>query len=384
MCGCFVPLPACSFYRVAHRPISKRVFEIVQCPHWIPRITFDIELVLFGKKKTLTRSMKPYILENIDEFNITTISLQKPANSIVNKRFAIANDMAFALPNHFKVPVECNSKQQAAEQFATCTNRIRCECETSVQSCQCPEDSVRTLYGDGKVMMPLQTPYGRIRRSGDDIITISQEEELILRIDSKIIKESATLVERLGCDLQVETLSGCYDCPQGANLTVTCTSSSNGVVTAVCETQQFSFSCETSTKVNWILLEFQKSIIREHCTVPCGPLGKSFIMEGILHYHIESNRSIFELDSHTVPINTQWFSDITLPDMEPLIKVIKLHWKFALGALGTALTLGTLTYVFGPTVIICLLKVGLNVLSCAAGIIRKILCSFTKPSSTSI
>ncbi|KAK6061405.1 hypothetical protein COOONC_00929, partial [Cooperia oncophora] len=33
-CRCFLPLPCFWFYRIAHRPVSDRMFEITQCPHW--------------------------------------------------------------------------------------------------------------------------------------------------------------------------------------------------------------------------------------------------------------------------------------------------------------------------------------------------------------
>ncbi|PIO55965.1 hypothetical protein TELCIR_22644, partial [Teladorsagia circumcincta] len=120
VCGCLLPMPACTFYRRVHRPLSKRVYEIIQCPHWVPTVLFDIEWVLLGRKKTFTASMKPYVTENIEEFNITTISLQKPANTIVNRRFAISNNVSLALPDRFTAPVECSSQKQAENNFSTC------------------------------------------------------------------------------------------------------------------------------------------------------------------------------------------------------------------------------------------------------------------------
>lgn len=48
------------FHRVARKPISETVIEIVQCPHWIPTVTFDVELVLLKKKNTLVSEIQRF------------------------------------------------------------------------------------------------------------------------------------------------------------------------------------------------------------------------------------------------------------------------------------------------------------------------------------
>ncbi|KAK6765601.1 hypothetical protein RB195_025486 [Necator americanus] len=84
LCGCFMPQAACTFYRVAQIPITKRVYEVTRCPHWSPEIKLEIEVNLFNKTRLFTQSFSPYALVKTDVFNVTVISMQKPASTIAN------------------------------------------------------------------------------------------------------------------------------------------------------------------------------------------------------------------------------------------------------------------------------------------------------------
>ncbi|VDO25295.1 unnamed protein product [Haemonchus placei] len=226
-----------------------------------------------------------------------------------------------------------------------------------------PWESIRTLHGSDEAEMPLETPYGKISRSGDDIISVSEEEELISKIESKIVKEAAAMIQHLACDIKFTQLSGCYNCPQGADFSADCISNADSMVTANCESQKFTFSCKIIRKNIWILLNFQKSLINERCSVSGGANGNFFVLQGKLTYHISNGDTLFGHDTYILPLSHQRFSDITLPDIEPLIRIINHHWKFALGAIGSALTLAMLTYLFGPVVLIYILKALLHILA---------------------
>ncbi|EYC34951.1 hypothetical protein Y032_1242g3778, partial [Ancylostoma ceylanicum] len=162
LCGCFMPQPSCVFYKIAHKPLSKRIFEIVKCLHWTPTIPLDIDMTILGKHKMLSLNITPYVTQKIDKLNITAISLQKSLFAATYSRFAIAENISYILPDEFKVPVECESAMQAQNHFSDCFNRVKCECGNSVQSCQCPEDSIRTLRATNRHTLPIQTPYGTI------------------------------------------------------------------------------------------------------------------------------------------------------------------------------------------------------------------------------
>ena len=119
-CGCFMTQPACSFYRITQKPVTKRVYEVIRCNHWNPKVTLEVEINVFGRKNATVQEITPYISTAIDILNVTVVSIQKPSNVLINKRFAISKNVSYVIPDDFRVPVECNSYEQAQNSFENC------------------------------------------------------------------------------------------------------------------------------------------------------------------------------------------------------------------------------------------------------------------------
>ncbi|KAK6764828.1 hypothetical protein RB195_024957 [Necator americanus] len=356
LCGCFMPQPACTFYRVAQIPITKRVYEVTRCPHWSPEIKLEIEVNLFNKTRLFTQSFSPYAPVKTDVFNITVISIQKPASTIANKRFAISKGASFALPEHFLVAAECTSYREAQAQFHKCINRIRCECSNSVNNCLCPEGSISTLRNNSDTNLPLETPFGTLKVVSDEIIAVSNEEEVVIKLESKILQDSAEFQENHDCIVRATNVTGCYTCPTGAELTLTCESPKQMLVTALCEAQQFTLSCGAN-KSKQVRLSYEKSVVREECVLQCGSKHNKIVLTGNLYYHIHTqNSSIFDHQSHTVRLSHQWFADISMPDVSPLLETFTNHWKLTVAATIFTLMLAALTYIAGPIALIYVAK----------------------------
>ncbi|EYC40108.1 hypothetical protein Y032_0629g850 [Ancylostoma ceylanicum] len=354
LCGCFMPQPACSFYRVAHEPVSEDIFEVSRCSHWSPTVSINFELEIEGNRTSWSESLVPYVSKEIDGFNLTIISIQKPTNSMANKRFAISNNDSFILQDDFRLPVECYTYTQAKNQFASCPSRIRCECSNSINNCLCPETSLRH---NSEARLPFKTPYFRVELLGNQIMASSNDEEVVLRVQSRILQDSAALTQNQKCALQISNLTGCYDCEHGSHVTIACTSPTQTVVTATCGSQYFPINCGPNGEKTSLQLHFEKALINETCMAFCMENPTKFILQGHLHYHVLlPNASVFHYNSHTVSIKHQWFSDISIPDFSPMINVIKHHWKLAIAAIGVTLALSALTYLMGPIVLIYLAK----------------------------
>ncbi|KAK6762658.1 hypothetical protein RB195_023396 [Necator americanus] len=128
--------------------------------------------------------MRPYMTE-VERVKITVISLQEPTITAINQRYAISENAAFILPGRFFVPVECSDEAQVQTQFSTCTNRIRCQCENALR-CQCPEESLSHLRNSSA--LPIETPSYKLTKEDDSVMTITEEGEFVLTLDSKNVR----------------------------------------------------------------------------------------------------------------------------------------------------------------------------------------------------
>ncbi|KAK6736395.1 hypothetical protein RB195_019213 [Necator americanus] len=181
-CGCFLPFPACTFLRIAHVPKkTQTVFEVVSCMEWQPVIQIDVDFMLYNKGKLKSFSLQPYVTQKYDELSLTVISLQKPHSPLMDKRFAVTPMEAMMLPDHYQLPVECESEASALDAFVNCTNRMICSCENmkAPQTCQCPHDSLQNLRKEVSNVMPIRTPFTEIFSDSKEIYALSKQGERI-------------------------------------------------------------------------------------------------------------------------------------------------------------------------------------------------------------
>ncbi|KAK6045926.1 hypothetical protein COOONC_16569 [Cooperia oncophora] len=353
-CGCFLPLPSCWFYKVTHRPVSDHVFEIIRCSHWTPTVTLDIEITTENGTSKFTQAFQPYVSEHLRDFNITVASIQKLAGSLEHTQFAVASnntDRAYVLPPNYQLPVACGTPSQALNDFASAS------CANSPLSCRCPDDSFQKLSDNPESKLPLQLPHVKITAEANDIVATSNEEELVIRIESRMLHNAAELVTSQECEVHVSEVFGCYDCAIGAHFTAVCRTSIQATIT-------FLVKCGPSNETNSIVLSFDHPVVHEQCNAHCSEKPTTFLLNGSLHYHIEDPQdiSVFERKTHGVPLKHQWFSDITIPSLDPLINVIKTHWKLALACITTTLGIAALTYLAGPLIILFIAKAGISFL----------------------
>ncbi|EPB65343.1 hypothetical protein ANCCEY_15594 [Ancylostoma ceylanicum] len=126
VCGCFLPLPACSFFRLAHVPRSEEVFEVVRCQDWKLSVPIDVKITMYNTEKNYSELLTPYISKRIGDFNVDVISIQEPHSQLLNSRYAISDTEAFVVPDQYRLPVKCESYDMAFSHFRNCTNDMIC------------------------------------------------------------------------------------------------------------------------------------------------------------------------------------------------------------------------------------------------------------------
>ncbi|KAK6061555.1 hypothetical protein COOONC_00780 [Cooperia oncophora] len=319
------------FYKVTHRPVSDHVFEVIRCSHWTPTVTLDIEITTVNGTSKFTQAFQPYVSEHLRDFNITVASIQKLAGSLEHTQFAVASnnsDRAYVLPPNYQLPVACGTPSQALNDFAS-----------SQLWKLTANDSFQKLSDNPQSKLPLQTPHVKITAEANNIVATSNEEELVIRIESRMLHNAAELVTSQECEFHVSEVFGCYDCAIGAHFTAVCKAQTQATITVTCESHQFMVKCGPSNETNNIVLSFDHPVVHEQCNAHCSEKPTRFLLSGSLHYHIEDPQdvSVFERKTHGVPLKHQWFSDITIPSLDPLINVIKTHWKLALACITTTL-----------------------------------------------
>ncbi|KAK6763356.1 hypothetical protein RB195_023891 [Necator americanus] len=223
VCGCLLPMPVCSFLRLAQVP-SKLVFEIVLYMEWTPTVQVDIEITMYNRGKEKSIILTPYVTHKYDELSITAVSIQKPNFPLMDRRFAVSENDALMLPNDFSLPVECESYIQAKEEFSKCKNRMVCTCENlkPPRGCKCPLGSIRNLRKEITNVLPSGTPFTEIRLEEGNINAYTHQHETNIVIESSPMFNSAHYIIEQSCGITFEEIKGCYNCLEGAQVKVSC------------------------------------------------------------------------------------------------------------------------------------------------------------------
>ncbi|KAK6031901.1 hypothetical protein OSTOST_01931 [Ostertagia ostertagi] len=296
LCGCFLPVQACSFIRVAQIPMSKSVFEIVTCEEWVPLIEFEF----INYIKTRQFSLMPYITQSYEEISLTVISIQKPNTPLFDQRFAISEKEALIIPNNFDLPVQCPTASMAAKSFFNCSNQMLCNCRSykTPHTCHCPKHSIKDIRAEIENRLPIITPSIEFSFEDMQIYAHSTKSEVTLAIRSNVLINSAEFIIEQKCSVELSAVTGCYNCQEGAEVTAFCSTALESVVTIQCEDIAFTAECDPSNKTTKIALELSKSLIAQKCFVICDKKEIPLELNGRLHYHVRYfSTSMFDEDT---------------------------------------------------------------------------------------
>ncbi|CAJ0605054.1 unnamed protein product [Cylicocyclus nassatus] len=335
-CGCFFPIPACSFYRVAHVPRNEDVYEVLDCLEWKPSVNLSLQLTLFNRVASKQMILLPYVTQKFEEIEFTAISVHKPALPVLHRRFAISNNTALAIPEGYKLPVECSSAANALSDFRSCANRMICACRGTnpPTRCDCPNENIQDIKADASNKLPTITPFSQTFVYDNSIVTRTQEAEVTIKIESKLLLDSGHYTLDQECQVSVTNVTGCYDCQEGATISISCLTEIDAWLTIRCGAHTFPVECGAKTTQSKVVLDYDRAIVEERCTATCKGKQIEFDLAGHLEYmpkHLEAPS--FETDGDfTWHQKLDWFSDIKIPDLKPLMKLVAQHWKLTLAA----------------------------------------------------
>ncbi|KHJ88957.1 hypothetical protein OESDEN_11238 [Oesophagostomum dentatum] len=210
-CGCLLPFPACTFFRIAHVPKTKAIYEVIRCVDWKPKIPIDLEVTLYNKERKHSIMLTPYITEKFGEFSMNVISVQKPHFPILDRRFATTQTETLVIPENYRLPVECENLEMAKSQFRNCTNRMICACEgaKTLEMCNCPDDSILDVRNSIANRLPTITPTMEMTATDNEIKAFSHEGEVLISIESALFLNSANFIVDQPCIVEFGNVTGC-------------------------------------------------------------------------------------------------------------------------------------------------------------------------------
>ncbi|KAK6046071.1 hypothetical protein COOONC_16426, partial [Cooperia oncophora] len=346
-CMCIIPWiapwRACTFYRISHIPTTSQAYEVFECAAWKPTVTLNVTVEFYNIRESGTISLTPYYTKEFAQFNFTVISVQTPQIAL-HQKYAQGDNETLVIPNEHIFPVMCQNYEQAVSNFSQCVNTRYCDCEVELRS-------------NNDYILPKSSPHITVYGAQRKLFAKYNKGETTVAIISTTKLESAHLNIDSPCSIDVKDLKGCYNCDQGSSLEIACQASSVSWATIDCMNNIFSIRCSPNTTVTSVKLAFDRAVIDGYCRTNCGGKNVTTKLRGILRYVTYSGEAdIFLRATSTNVPQLDWLRDFHLPDMSPMWMILLGHWKVTLGTIITLVLLIILTYLFGPAILLALVK----------------------------
>ncbi|CAJ0604951.1 unnamed protein product [Cylicocyclus nassatus] len=353
-CGCFLPLPACSFYRVTQIPRNEEIYEVVSCLKWEPLVNLKVRVSLYNQEKETLITSAPYIKHAFQGIEISIISVQSPHFAMLDRKIAISNKEALLLPEGYELAAKCATYQSAAKDFKNCANQMICSCEDANGAirCHCPQMSIRDVKNDITNVFPIHTPFTSLQKRDKELFVKTMQGEVVVSLESRSLKNSAEYLLEQDCKLNASSVFGCYDCQEGAQVNISCTTNERAWIVIQCGEHTFSVECDSQGKETALAIEFQKAIVQETCVAQCNNKTIKFDLTGTLSFVPDIvEHMLFENPAQLRNSRKDWFADWKVPSILPIWNTLRKHWQVTTVILGSITILSVITYFFGPALI---------------------------------
>ncbi|CAJ0604521.1 unnamed protein product [Cylicocyclus nassatus] len=346
-CGCFLPLPACSFYRVTQIPRNEEIYEVVSCLKWEPLVNLKVRVSLYNQEKETFITSAPYIKHEFQGMEISIISVQSPHFSMLDRKIAISNKEALLLPEGYELAAKCATYQSAAKDFKNCANQMICSCEDAngAIKCHCPQMSIRDVKNDITNVFPIHTPFTSLQKRDKELFVKTMQGEVVVSLESRSLKNSAEYLLEQDCKLNASSVFGCYDCQEGAQVNISCTTNERAWIVIQCGEHTFSVECDSQGKETALAIEFQKAIVQETCVAQCNNKTIKFDLTGTLSFVPDIvEHMLFENPAQLRNSHKDWFADWKVPSILPIWNTLCKHWQVTTVILGSITILSVITY----------------------------------------
>uniref|UniRef100_A0A914XK33 Phlebovirus glycoprotein G2 fusion domain-containing protein n=1 Tax=Plectus sambesii TaxID=2011161 RepID=A0A914XK33_9BILA len=314
-CGCFLCSPACLFYRVYALPTTLDVFEVYHCPSWNVHLKINATLLTAMGSATQQLLVEPGQTTSWNNIKITLESLSLPPIPTLDSTF-ITNG---------KTTTVLSKGDEGAVAQLTCTTasqayNMSCHLQPDLCNCQPAGDRVNCLCRETSATNEAITNQNLpavvggvlwLRPEGDSVSTLLPLTAATVRVSIKGMK-IATQIDIDTCHIKEASLTGCYNCDNGTELTIQCqTGFGQAIAHVSCATTSFHLDCSPQPQTQAIRLHLSQSDIDENCQVTCPAATTSFQLKGKLFLFTTTQR---------VDHPNSWLGMVTGTSFVPLLR----------------------------------------------------------------
>ncbi|KAK6030756.1 hypothetical protein OSTOST_03102 [Ostertagia ostertagi] len=279
-------------------------------------------------------SLLPTVPTLVGKMRFTLSSIVIPPTPTLSSTF-ISDGKDIALWNKNEKPsLRCDSK--AAALSLNCSVHPHCSCQPAENTvrCICAEVNIADVFE--KVIenrLPVRRPWISFTQAKENsvtaIIPTSTTAEILIHLREEFEKTVSVVSESI-CKVENSIAKGCYYCPQGAEVHISCTT--NGpptMATIQCAELYFTVPCKQEGAQSTLQFSHTTARVYKQCAVTCGSVATSFEITGILQW----TRTIQGSALRILAGESKMYDEIIFPDFYHIFDVM-LHWYKSLALAG--------------------------------------------------
>ncbi|KAK5968540.1 hypothetical protein GCK32_022854 [Trichostrongylus colubriformis] len=277
---CFYCTSTCLFYRNYAIPTSSTIYRVFTCPTWSIQAEGIATIRSEDYTSTQRFTLQPGIPFTWNKVQLTLTSTITPSYPILSSYFLTDSNITTRIEPSPQGQLLLNSPGQVqckteedAKTFRNCLfSKSACSCNPRKYKvvCTCSNGTISSFLQNKHNKLPIITTNVAIINEGSNVkakTTIGSALAVQISANGLVI---AANNNNNSCQVQMEELTGCYDCTQGAKTNVSCTSSiSEETAQIECSNNTQLVRCTPEGRISTIRFHFSSSTVVENCTIRC-------------------------------------------------------------------------------------------------------------------
>lgn len=218
------------------------------------------------------------------------------------------------------------------------------EAENTV-NCACTDISLTEHFEkELENRLPVRRPWITFTKSKENPTTVTAmipaftTTEVLIHL-KETFEKTVTSVSDSICKVENAIAKGCYHCPQGAQVQISCaTNGAPTMATIQCEDQFYTVPCKQQGAQSILRFSHPAARVRKQCSVACGTVKTSFEITGILQWV----RTIHGSVTRILAGESKVYDEMILPDINHILDVMWQSYKI-LAVAGGLLLLAIIT-----------------------------------------
>nr|CAD2183292.1 unnamed protein product [Meloidogyne enterolobii] len=286
--GCFYTLPACTFYRFYAMPTEKEILEIFTCEKWEPVLRINETITdSSGNMTKCTYNLNPGMKMSDRNMEITVKDITMGVIPMLSSTF-VSNKHKIAkidteMENILR-KFKCKSMTEA-KTFLNCSiDPTTCHCRPADNkiNCDCKEIKSQNEIFLSENSLPFSHNGILIKNELGNIIASTELSSATFQLKLSGMRLK-TEIELNKCLVTNISITGCYDCNEGANIELTCsTDFGKSLANIICPSTKILALCDTKGIGQKISTTIAHAEVEEKCEVFCGLHPTTFFLKGRL------------------------------------------------------------------------------------------------------